>query len=363
MPTSSACRSNRCGTILVQSFRRNSFGHAKIQAFIDDLPNVSSTAKIEPMRDPDVSGEAIASRTRADPTRQDPPLQHKVGLLVTLACVGGFGLGVYAEHYDSVFWKLSGVLVIGLGVLWWLSGWWVSRPLRKLANQAERVSRTGLTSALRHLPVGRRDEIGRIAKSLHLMGVVATRSHMEARSLRSTLDQRVVNATRRATRELSRLVMRDALTDLGNRRFLNENLELLFDSAKASGTDLVCVIIDLDHFKQVNDQLGHEAGDHLLVFLAGLIRATSRHDDLAVRLGGDEFVLVMPGTDSRRAEQVVTMIRKLFTRQAHTMFPNTRMLDMSYGIASLLADECIDTKTLLRTADQRLYINKASSKR
>jgi diguanylate cyclase (GGDEF)-like protein len=324
---------------------------------------VSTTIPKEPLPGPEASATAVPSRTRTDPTRHDPPLQHKVGLLVTLACVGGFGLGVYAERFDSVFWKLSGVLVVVLGILWWLSGWWVSGPIRKLANQAERLSRTGLTSALRSLPIGRRDEIGRIAKSLHTMGVAATRSHMEARSLRSTLDQRVVNATRRATLELNRLVMRDALTDLGNRRFLNENLELLFDSAKASGTDLVCVIIDLDHFKQVNDQLGHEAGDHLLIFLAGLIRATSRHEDLAVRLGGDEFVLVMPGTDSRRAQEVITMIRKLFTRQAHTMFPNALMLDLSYGIASLQADNCLDTKALLRTADQRLYINKASSKR
>ncbi len=282
--------------------------------------------------------------------------------MVTLACVGGFGLGVLAQRFDGVFWKLSGLMVVGLGVLWWISGCWVSSPFGKLADQAERISRTGLTSALRQLPVGRRDEIGRIAKALHTMGIAAARSHMEARSLRSTLDQRVVTATRRATQELSRLVMRDALTDVGNRRFLDENLEPLFTSAKTSGTDLACVMMDLDHFKQVNDELGHEAGDHLLVFLAGLIRATSRHDDLAVRLGGDEFLLVMPGTTTQRAEEVATMICKLFTRQAYTMFPNTRMLDLSYGIASLTADPGPDAKALLRTADQRLYANKRSPK-
>jgi len=310
---------------------------------------------------PVASARAVVTRTQLDPVRQDPPLQHKVVLLVTLACVGGFGLGIYAERFDGVFWKLSGLLVVGLGVLWWVSGWWVSGPFDKLARQAERVSRTGLTSALRHLPVGRRDEIGRIAKALHTMGVAAARSHMEVRSLRSTLDQRVVTATRRATQELSRLVMRDALTDLGNRRFLEENFEPLFASAKASGTDLACVMMDLDHFKQVNDELGHEAGDHLLVFLAGLIRAIIRHDDLAVRLGGDEFLLIMPGTDSQRAARVATMIRKLFTRQAYTMFPNTRMLDLSYGIASLATDTCPDARALMRTADQRLYAYKRTS--
>jgi diguanylate cyclase (GGDEF)-like protein len=330
--------------------------------FVSIFLNVSTNTQTESVRKPAASVPAAAMRSQPDPVHYDPPLQHKVGLLVTLACVGGFALGIYAERFDSVFWKLSGALVVGLGALWWLSGWWVSEPLTNLARQAERVSRTGLTSALRSLPIGRHDEIGRIAKSLHTMGVAAARSHMQAKSLRSTIDQRVVDATRRATQELSRLVMRDALTDLGNRRFLDENLDPLFTSARTSGTDLACVMMDLDHFKQVNDELGHDAGDHLLVFLAGLIRATSRQDDLVVRLGGDEFLLVMPGTDSQRAQEVAMMICKLFTRQAYTMFPSARMLDLSYGIASIPADPCPDAKALMRIADQRLYDRKRSRK-
>ncbi|MEZ6191580.1 MAG: diguanylate cyclase [Phycisphaerales bacterium] len=276
-------------------------------------------------------------------------------MLSSLACVSGVGLGVFAERMDGLFWHITGCALGVVLVLWWVSQWWVAQPYRKLADQAERLSKTGLTSALRVLPVGRRDEVGRIAKALHTMGVATTRSNMEALSLRRTLDQRVVSATRRATNELSRLVMRDALTDLGNRRFLDENLGRLFESASASGTDLACVILDLDHFKVVNDTLGHEAGDHLLVFLAGLMRATSRHDDLTVRLGGDEFVLIMPGSDKARADQAAQLIRKLFTRQAYTMFPNSRMLDISYGVSSLKADGPADPSALMRVADQRLY--------
>lgn len=311
---------------------------------------------------PEVMPDALPSRSPADPTRRDPPLQHKLALLVALGCVSGLGLGVYAEHYRELFWRIAGGVVVVLAALCWMGRWWVASPYRKLADQAERLSRTGLTSALRVLPVGRRDEVGRIAKALHAMGVAGTRSHMEALSLRRTLDQRVVSATRRATTELSRLVMRDALTDLGNRRFLDENLGRLFDSAGASGTDLACVMLDLDNFKLVNDTLGHEAGDHLLVFLAGLIRATSRHDDLAVRLGGDEFVLIMPGSDLARADQVAKLIRKLFTRQAYTMFPNSRMLDVSYGLSTLKSDRPADPGALMRLADQRLYEMKRTDK-
>jgi diguanylate cyclase (GGDEF)-like protein len=302
------------------------------------------------------------SHSPADPARQDPPLQHKLTLLVALGCAAGLGLGVYAEHYHGAFWRIVGCSAVVLIALYWVGQWWVSRPYRILADQAERLSRSGLTGALRGLPVGRRDEVGRIAKALHAMGVATTRSHMEALALRRTLDQRVLSATRRATNELSRLVMRDALTDLGNRRFLDENFGRLFESASASGTDLACVMLDLDHFKVANDALGHEAGDHLLVFLAGLIRATSRHDDLAVRLGGDEFVLIMPGSDLGRADQVAQLIRKLFTRQAYTMFPNTRMLGVSYGVSSLKADNPPDPSALMRQADQRLYEMKRSER-
>ncbi len=295
--------------------------------------------------------------------RHDPPLQHKVSLLLTLAGVGGFGLGAYSQIQQGLFWHLAGALVVGLGLLWWHADRWVTKPYARLADQAQRLSRTGLTSSLKRLPIGRGDEIGRIAKSLHSMGVASMRHHMEVRSLRRTLDHRVADATRKATTELSRLVMRDALTDLGNRRFLDDQSERVFNSAKDSGTDLSCIVMDLDHFKHVNDTLGHAAGDHLLVFLAGLIRATCRHDDLAIRLGGDEFVVLMPGADTRRAGRVANMIRKLFTRQAYTMFPNTRMLDLSFGIASLHEDPCHDTRALIQIADRRLYEDKQTSER
>ncbi len=299
--------------------------------------------------------ESHPRRTAAEPVRHDPPLQQKLVLLLSLGCAAGFGLGVYAEHFGAWFWHMAGLVVLTLLGLCWIGLHWVSSPYRQLADQAERVSRTGLTTALRGLPVDRRDEIGRIARSLHRMGVAASRSHMEAQSLRRTLDQRVVQATRRATTELCRLAMRDALTDLGNRRFLDDQFEKVFNSAKTSGTDLACIMMDMNQFKQVNDTLGHEAGDHLLVFLAGLIRATSRQEDLAVRLGGDEFLLVMPGGNRARAEQVAQLVRKLFVRQACTMFPSARMLGVSYGIATL-ADDAPDSPTeLMRLADKRLY--------
>ena len=305
---------------------------------------------------------SVVSKSATDGVRLDPPIQHKVGLVVLLASLGGFALGSYAQRYDESFWGFAGALVIGLGVLWWLTGWWIAASIGKLADQAERVSRTGLTSALKALPVGRSDEIGRIAKALHMMGVASTKGYLETQTLRRTMDQKIALATRRATNELSRLVMRDALTDLGNRRFLDTQKNELFDQASKSGRDLACVMFDLDHFKKVNDTLGHEAGDHLLVFLAGLIRAISRDEDLAIRLGGDEFLLLMPEVDANQAVRVADTISKHFSRQAHTLFPEVKTLGLSFGVSSLKVDRCQDIRSMMRVADQRLYETKSSDR-
>lgn len=322
-----------------------------------DLSSVSTMNRSE-YGAQDVGETSPQSRSVAEPARRDPPLHQKVGMLVSLSCAAGLGLGVHAQLYEDRFWQIAGVSVLVPMVLWWVGHWWVSRPYRHLAEQAERISKTGMRSALKHLPVGRRDEIGRIAQSLHAMGVHVTRSNLQTLTLRRTLDQRITSATRRATTELSRLVMQDALTGLGNRRFLDEHVGATFDAAEASGTDLACVMIDLDHFKRVNDTLGHEAGDHLLVFLGGLIRATTRPDDMAVRLGGDEFVLVMPGADQHRGKELMEQVRKLFVRQTRAMFPDVKELDISYGVSSLEADKPKDASALMRLADRRLYAMK-----
>jgi len=320
--------------------------------------NVSTDNVNEPAATLAVDPVAIARRAKPDVARMDLPIHQKIVMVVALGCVGGFGFGVYAQRYDGAFWHLVVALMLGFFVLCWLTGWWIVAPIGKLSDQAERLSRTGLTSALKALPVGRSDEIGRIAKALHDMGVATTKGYLETQTLRRNMDHQIAVATRRATNELSRLVMCDALTDLNNRRFLDIKKADLFDQVNQSGQDLACVMIDLDNFKLINDTLGHEAGDHLLVFLAGLINAICRSEDLAIRLGGDEFLLLMPDTDPGKAAAVADMIGKHFTRQAHALFPEVKEIGLSFGISTHKADRCPDIRAMMRIADQRLYTAK-----
>ena len=114
----------------------------------------------------------------------------------------------------------------------------------------------------------------------------------------------------------------DHLTGLSNRRHFAEALERYFQEATRYGFDLTCCMCDLDHYKQLNDMLGHQIGDQVLVIAAEVIRSSLRTTDLAVRYGGDEFVLLLPHTSmdmgvaagQRIREQLVTAMleRNLF---------------------------------------------------
>lgn len=301
---------------------------------------------------------APAPRRRWD----DVPLRHKLMLLVAVGGVWGVAIGQAVEHFSLPAWVGPLAAVAWAGVLVQLALRWIAEPVERFVVSVERSAKPDRPSSTAKLPRGRQDELGRIARAVHHIAVVAIRDHQEANRLRRTLDHRIEQATRRATAELSRMAMRDALTSLGNRRFLDEHLEELVNTCRASHTELVCVIIDLDNFKPVNDTLGHATGDELIAFAGSLIRSHVRDDDLAVRYGGDEFVVLMPGADTERATQMLDRIRSLFVEHTQRTLPDTVDPGLSAGIACLLADNMTDGEALIDHADHRLYEIKRNGK-
>lgn len=160
---------------------------------------------------------------------------------------------------------------------------------------------------------------------------------------------------------LARLAHFDALTGLANRAYLTEEIERDIAGARRHGQRLAVVFIDLDHFKQINDTLGHEAGDELLKVVAARLKASVRETDTVGRLGGDEFVMLLP--EIEKAEDVLVVTDKVQAECAKTVAicGHEIRIGISLGV-SLFPDDAHDSRTLLRYADSALYHAKAEGR-
>lgn len=153
----------------------------------------------------------------------------------------------------------------------------------------------------------------------------------------------------------------DPLTELPNRHYFVQQLEALIQSALRHNTNFAVLFIDLDHFKEVNDSLGHESGDQLLQQIASRIRASIRPEDLVARLGGDEFVVVLRNlADSDQAEQRARLIVQdiqptMLLKQSEVS------VSASIGIAMFPVDG-MRASELLKHADLAMYAAKAAGR-
>jgi diguanylate cyclase (GGDEF)-like protein len=149
----------------------------------------------------------------------------------------------------------------------------------------------------------------------------------------------------------------DPLTGLLNRRALAEIAVPALARARRSGSPLSLVLLDIDHFKQVNDAHGHAAGDAVLVGIAAMLRSRLRAGDGCARLGGEEFVLLLPDTGEAQALQVAEALRaQLAASDVAGVGPSTA----SFGVSTGRGDADFDT--LLREADRAMYAAKAAGR-
>jgi two-component system, cell cycle response regulator len=154
-------------------------------------------------------------------------------------------------------------------------------------------------------------------------------------------------------RRLEQLALRDPLTGLHNRRFMNERLPAEIARAVRAGSELALAIIDLDEFKRVNDQLGHTSGDGALAAFASVLGGGLRSYDLVCRFGGDEFVVLFPGCSAEGAKAALS---KFSSRRGWTL-PDCPSLTFSAGIAGFPGDGQL-LGDLFEAADKRLQFAK-----
>lgn len=164
-----------------------------------------------------------------------------------------------------------------------------------------------------------------------------------------------------ANRRLATAALTDPLTGLPNRRSAMDQLEQAWSAASRSGLPLSVMVIDIDHFKQVNDNHGHATGDRVLREAAAALRAAARREDSVCRIGGEEFLVICPNTDLKSALLSAERLRASLGAKQMTIGQTEKTLTVSIGVATRDAVTA-DMDVLVSLADQALYAAKAAGR-
>jgi diguanylate cyclase (GGDEF)-like protein len=262
------------------------------------------------------------------------------------------------------------VLLVALAAIkalamWFIFRWFARRlirnPLRELTEAAVAVApgaagRIDMQPATRRGVEGTEFEALRDAFNALIERIEANRRRFA--ELSGHLEEQVAARTRelQATNErLGALASTDPLTLLANRRGFESFGAIVLAQAERSGDSVAIVSFDIDHFKDVNDAHGHEAGDRVLRALADALRSGSRTADVAARLGGDEFVLLLPKSGPGEAAEVAERVRSYFVARP-VMLANGKEIraTVSAGLA-VSGDGAAPLAVLLGQADAALY--------
>ncbi|MDI1279003.1 diguanylate cyclase [Methylobacter sp.] len=164
-----------------------------------------------------------------------------------------------------------------------------------------------------------------------------------------------------ANRRLKSMANTDVLTGLPNRRYALNRLEQEAATALRSNQPLSVLMLDLDYFKSVNDTLGHDVGDQVLIHAANLMRTTARTNDITCRLGGEEFLIIAPNTDGSTALLLAERIRNSIERNQPKGLALRYPVTVSIGVAGAMGAKP-SWKELMKRADDALYLVKQGNR-
>lgn len=221
---------------------------------------------------------------------------------------------------------------------------WNSIPVILLTSKDE------LEDRVKGLELGAWDYLSKPANPLELS--TRTRVMLRIKALQDKLKTRI--------RQLERLSIVDGLTGLYNKKYLYEFIKREIKRTERFGMMMACIMMDVDHFKKINDTYGHPCGDAVLKELGALLGDMIRGYDFAARYGGDEFTVVLPQQTSRKNTQnVAERIRRAIEGQKFTVKSRSKRqplrITVSLGVAVFPDKTMIDYESLIERADEALY--------
>jgi len=218
------------------------------------------------------------------------------------------------------------------------------------------ASSIGEVSALFEIDLGKPDQINSVLdEAQETLLMVSLGTSRQVATAREAID-----SLQAKTRELEAVSQTDPLTGLANRARFDSFLDSELQAVGRNGRSLSLIMIDVDHFKKVNDTNGHPAGDKVLIGVAGVLKARLRPRDLVARYGGEEFVLVLPDTDAPGALVVAERARSLIEAAVHSIGAGQPLrVTVSLGCATSGGKlPYIGAADLLESADKALYAAK-----
>jgi two-component system cell cycle response regulator len=188
------------------------------------------------------------------------------------------------------------------------------------------------------------------------------RNELLARARTNVRQKRYMDRLRQTVRRSVEMALYDPLTGLNNRRFMERRLPAMIEAARQRAAPLTMMILDIDHFKRINDTYGHDAGDRVLKGFAAELQQIVRGGDLVCRLGGEEFVVVVPGVDANHGARMAERARRTIENKE---FPigdavGSVSITVSIGLADFRGQQ--DSADLYRRADRALYVSKSAGR-
>jgi diguanylate cyclase (GGDEF)-like protein len=288
-------------------------------------------------------------------------VHRKVLLALALSAVLPLLVLAYVVHAfvspvvlsSTRFWALH-ILLLST-VLGMLAGGYVIWDVgRMVARMGSMMAQEGAVAQMER----RNDELGTLMHSFARMLGTIEQQAGEINGFAARLDS-AYKELEAANARLKEASFKDEVTGLYNRRFFSLRLEEEISRFRRFNHPVSLVLLDLDGFKAVNDDMGHPVGDMTLRDVAQLLMRHSRGINVVARYGGDEFVVLLVETSKAGARLYADRIRQIVSAHA---FPHGKPITASFGVASLPDDEASTSEELIKLADEALYVAKRAGK-